>query len=216
MRTNNIVTMFIQAIMKPEALWSEQRKDIGSWIDLLKSTILPVVALVALVTAILTMVFGLYIPMVGVIRPSIGDLFLQMIGTVVIYTISIIILGWIVAYLAEMFGGKNDINKAILMLFLISIPTLTGQILGTLPFVGWILSLGLGIYALVLLYKAIHRFLEVPMKNRVKHFILFFIASFLFSVLISATFGKLFAPNSINEQIQERMPITKQIIQNGS
>lgn len=213
MQANTIIPMFIQAIIKPEALWREEIKETSSWIDLLKYKILPVVAIVGLLSAMLTLIFGLRVPVVGVIRPSIGDLFLQMIGTVVIYTISIIILGWIVAYLAGMFEGKDDINRAILMLFLISIPTLTGQVLGTLPFIGWILSLGLGIYALILLYKAIHFFLEVPMKNRVKHFILFFITSFIFSVLMGASFGKLFAPTSVYEQIEKKMPITEQIIQ---
>ncbi len=96
------------------------------------------------------------------------------------------------------------------MLFLISIPTLAGQVLGTLPYVGGMLSLGLGIYAVILLYKAIHVFLEVPMKNRVKHFILFFLASFVFSVLLGMSFGKLFAPSSIYEQIEERTPMAKQ------
>lgn len=202
--------MYIQAIIKPEALWSEQRKTSISWMDLLKSHILPVVAIVAILSGILSMVFGFRIPTIGVIHPSISDMLLQMVGSVVMYTISIVILGWLVAYLAGIFGGKNEMNRSVLMLFLISIPTLTGQVLGTLPYVGGMLSLGLGIYAVILLYKAIHVFLEVPMKNRVKHFILFFLASFVFSVLLGMSFGKLFAPSSIYEQIEEKIPMAKQ------
>jgi len=53
--------MYIQAIIKPEALWSEQRKVSISWIDQLKSHILPVVAIVAILSGILSMV--LRIPM---------------------------------------------------------------------------------------------------------------------------------------------------------
>jgi len=157
--------MYIQAIIKPEALWSEQRKVSISWIDQLKSHILPVVAIVAILSGILSMVFGFRIPTIGVIRPSVSDMFLHMAGSVVMYTISIVILGWLVAYLAGIFGGKNEMNKSVLMLFLISIPTLAGQVLGTLPYAGGMLSLGLGIYAVILLYKAIHVFLEVPMKK---------------------------------------------------
>ena len=202
MTTNSIVTKLQQAILQPERLWPEvaaEAKDTGTF---LTRTVAPVITVTAVLSALLLKIFGYHLPMVGVIRPSLTDMLLQMVGTVVIYLISIAVLGWIAAYLAGMLGGKNDPARAIAMLFWISVPSILGQILGTLPMVGWIMSLGLGIYSLVLLYRAIPVFLEVPVSDRVKHFIFFLIAAFAVSVVLGMTIGRIFTPRDMMQNIR--------------
>jgi len=88
------------------------------------------------------------------------------------------------------------------MIFWISVPSLLGQILGTLPYVGWIIALGLGLYSLVLLYRAIPVFLNVSLENRVKHFILFMISAFVVSVVLNMTVGRLFVPHDMLNQMR--------------
>ncbi len=202
MTTNSIVTKLQQTILQPERLWPEvaaEAKDTGSF---LSRTVAPVITVTAVLSALLLKIFGYHLPMVGVIRPSLTDMLLQMVGTVVIYLVSIAVLGWIAAYLAGMLGGKNDPARAIAMLFWISVPSMLGQILGTLPMVGWIMSLGLGIYSLVLLYRAIPVFLEVPLSDRVKHFIFFLIAAFAVSVVLGMTIGRIFTPRDMMQNIR--------------
>ena len=211
MMETNLVNRLMQAVIRPEPLWEEEATKNRSWQEMLKFPVLPVIAGVAVLAALLTMVFGYRVPMIGVLRPSVTEMVMQMVGTIVMYTLSLLIFGWIAAWLAGMMGGKNDMNRGVAMLFWISVPSLIGQVLGTLPMVGWILGFGLGIYALVLLYKAIPVFMEVPVEARVKHFILLVIATLVISILLGGTLGRLFAPTSMYRQIPERLPMGKEM-----
>jgi hypothetical protein len=205
MQAKSLIEQFKEAILNPEPLWQKQVASAQSWQSLLKSLALPVIAAVALVSALLTKLFGYHIPLVGVVRPTLGDMVLQVIGGAILYLLSLLVLGWVAAWLAGMMEGKNDINRGVAMLFWISIPSLAGQVLSPIPMVGWVIGMGLGIYSLVLLYKAIPVFMEVPANNRVKHFILFIIASVAFSILFSVTAGKLFQPKGMQDQITQKM-----------
>ncbi len=202
MSVQRILPDIQKAIVQPESVWREEASKSVNLQTFIQMPVFPVITLVAIVSGILTKIFGYHIPMLGVIRPSWSDVLLQMIGAVLLYMISIVILGWLAAYLASLFGGKNDLPKAVSMIFWISVPSLVGQILGTLPYAGWVIALGLGIYSLVLLYKAIPIFLDVPMEERVKHFILFLIGSFLVSIALNMTLGRLFTPKDMMQQMQ--------------
>ncbi len=213
MKKDTLFTMTLNAIMKPEVVWKKELSNEISWQDYLKYPILPIIATVAIISGILTKLFGFHIPAIGAIYPSMTDTLLQITGFVIVFVISLIILGFIAAYIAGVLGGKNDINQAIKMLFLISIPSLIGQVFGALPFVGWIISLGLGIYSLVLLYRAIPEFLGVSIENRVKHFIFFIIAAIVVSMLINMTIGRIFAPKDMIAHINKDILTNSQ---NGS
>jgi len=207
MQTHTLIAQFKEAILKPEPLWQEQIASKQRWQSLLRSPALPVIVTVTFISAFLTKLFGYHIPLVGVVRPTIGDMVLQVIGGTVLYLLSLVVLGWIAAWLAGMMEGRSDIDRAVSMLFWISIPSLAGQLLSPIPMVGWIIGMGLGIYSLVLLYKAIPVFMEIPAANQVKHFILFILASVVFSILFSATIGKLFEPSGIQKQITQKMAV---------
>jgi len=198
-----------KAIVQPESLWKEEISKTVSVQSFLQMPVFPVIVFVAIVSGVLTKIFGYHIPMLGVIYPSWNDMLLQMIGSVLLYMVSIVVLGWLAAYLAGLFGGRNDLAKAVSMIFWISVPSLAGQVLGTLPYAGWVIALGLGIYSLVLLYKAIPIFLGVPVNERVKHFILFMIGAFLVSMALNMTVGRFFTPKDMMRQMQP--DITKQM-----
>ena len=212
---NQLISSLQRAILKPEPLWQEEVEKSVAWSLLLKNTVLPVIGVTAILSAILLKIFGYHLPMIGVVRPSMTDMLLQIVGAIVMYGISIVLLGWIAAWLAGMLGGKNDLNRAVAMLFWISVPSLVGQVLGTLPFVGWVISLGLGIYSLVLLYRAIPVFLDVPVSERVKHFIFFLIASFVVSILLGMTLGRLFTPRDMMQSMRPDVIVPPQMKEIG-
>ncbi len=202
MASDSMFTNLQKALLQPESLWREEvfrEMDIQPF---LQRVVFPVIFGVAVLSAVLTKLFGYHIPMLGVIYPSWSDMLIRMVGSIVMYMISIVVAGWIAAYLAGMFGGINDMRKAIAMIFWISIPSMAGQILGTLPYVGWLIALGLGLYSLVLLYKAIPLFLKVPLHERVKHFILFLIGTLVFSMVLGMTLGRLFTPKDMIQNMQ--------------
>ncbi len=191
----------VNAIVKPQEVWKKELANESSWLDYLKFPILPVIAVVAVISAILTKIFGYHIPVIGTIYPSASDLVLQIAGSIIIFIVSMVVLGYVAAYLGGLFGGKNDMNRAVKMLFLICVPSLAGQILTTLPFVGWVFGIGLGIYSLILLYRAIPEFMEVSADDRVKHFIFFIIAAIVISIVINLSIGRLFTPKDMMQQI---------------
>ena len=195
MNINELINLMVKGVSVPEMLWQEKLQEQRNWVDMLKFPILPFVALVALLNAVLILVFGYNIPFVGVIRPSPLDAFIQAVGTVITYGIAIVIMSWIAANLTKMVEGINDQHRAMLMLFLVSIPSLVGQVLGTLPFVGVFIAIGLGIYSLVLLYRAIPIFMEVPLSKSTRYLILLIIFSILVSLMINFTIGKMFVPS---------------------
>jgi uncharacterized protein YneF (UPF0154 family) len=202
MAANQLLSKLQRAILKPEPLWEEEVAHAQAWDQFYKSTVLPVIAVAALLSAVLFKIFGYHLPMIGIVRPSVTDMLLQIAGAIVMYSISLLVLGWIAAWLAGMMGGKNDFNRAVSMLFWISVPSFLGQILGTLPMVGWVISLGMGLYSLVLLYRAIPVFMDVSVTDRVKHFIFFLIASFVVSILLGTTLGRIFTPRDMLQSIR--------------
>ena len=134
MQTNTILGLLKNGILYPEKLWQEEVSENISWAQYIKFPVLPIIVFVGLVSGVLTEFFGYHIPVIGVIHPSMSDVVMQSIGTIVIYLIFLILMGWVAAYLAGLFDGKNDWNKSVQMLFLTSIPSLFGQILSPLPY----------------------------------------------------------------------------------
>lgn len=55
--------------------------------------------------------------------------------------------------------------------------------------IGWLISLALGVFSLVLLYKIIPSYLEVPEEKRVVHFIASLIATFILVFIVNMIFG---------------------------
>lgn len=195
MNVKELLNLTISGVTTPQDLWNKKLQENKTWADMLKFPVLPFVVIVALVSAVLILVFGYKIPFVGVVKPSVADALLQAVGTVIMYGITIVIMSWVAAYLAGMTEGTNDQNRAMLMLFLVSIPSLLGQVLGTLPMVGMIIAIGLGIYSIVLAYKAIPVFMKVPLEKRVRYYVLLAISSMVVAVVMNLTVGKIFAPS---------------------
>jgi len=189
------VALFRDGIIQPEALWKKKLEGTFTHQSLLKVYVLPVIAIVAVLAGILHLIFGVTIPGIGTIRPSITDALFQMAGTIIIYIATLYLSAWIFAYLAKVFDGNRDFNRAFLMLFLVSIPSMAGQVLSAIPYIGWLLGIALGIYSLVLFYRAIPVFLEVPISKRVVYFITSVVAVIIVSIVFNLTIGRMFMPS---------------------
>jgi len=103
--------------------------------------------------------------------------------------IGIAIAAFVFSYLAGVFKGKPDFNLGFAALSLTAIPGYLGVVLGTLPWIGWLIALGLGITSLVFLYKIIPLYLEVPEDKRVVHYIISLISTFILVFIINMIVG---------------------------
>ena len=110
-----------------------------------------------------------------------GITVLKLIGAI----IGISVGAFLFSFIAGLFKGKHDFNKGLAALSLAAIPGYIGSIIGSVPIIGWLISLGLGILSLVFLYKIIPSYLEVPEEKRVVHFVTSLVATVVIAFLIN-------------------------------
>ncbi len=111
------------------------------------------------------------------------------------------VIAFIFDYLAGVFDGKRDFNAAYAVVALSIVPSAAGSAVAPLPWLGWLISLGAGIYSLMLAYRFLPVFLEVPELSRVKHFVLSIVAALVVNVIVSATLGSMFATSMISSMV---------------
>lgn len=105
------------------------------------------------------------------------------------------VVAFIVAALAGMFGGKSSFAHGLAATSLAFVPGYLGQALAWLPWIGSLVALGLFIYALVLLWRIIPIYLEVPDGKRAGHYILSLIATIAVMVVISMLLRPIIGPD---------------------
>ena len=171
------------ALFDAEATWHSYLPEAGDWKKtaiLLTGPLIVAAALIAYVLGVLTSgasMFG--------IRPTIGSTIL----TIVSGAVAITVVAFIVSTLAKMFGGKDSFALALAATTLAFVPGYVGQALSPLPWIGWLISLGFLVYALMLLWRIIPLYLEVPAEKRAPHYSLSLIASVVAMIVISAVLG---------------------------
>ncbi len=178
-RTVNLIK---GALLDPEPTWRSYLPEAGNW---QKTAVLltgPLIVASALIAYVLALVvgggpFG--------IRPTLVSTVMSMVsGAVAIAVVSFILSG-----LSKAFGGKGDFALGLAAATLAFVPGYVGQALVYLPWIGGLLALGLGIYGLVLLWRIIPIYLDVPAAKRVVHYIVSIVASIVAMIVISTVLG---------------------------
>jgi hypothetical protein len=100
------------------------------------------------------------------------------------------VCAFIFSALAQMFGGKHNFALGLAAISLAFVPAYAGQALSPLPWIGWLLSLGLAIYGLVLRWRIIPMYLGVPAGRRAPHYILSLLATIVVFLVLSAILGR--------------------------
>ena len=113
------------------------------------------------------------------------------------------VIAFIFDFLAGMFGGKRSFDAAYSVVALAIIPSAAGTAVGPLPWIGWLISLAASIYSLMLAYRFLPIYLEIPEAARVKHFVLSIVAAVVLNLLVSFTAGSVFAPTVTMRSMDE-------------
>ncbi len=103
--------------------------------------------------------------------------------------IGLFVAAFLFSYLASVFKGKHDFNKGFAALSLSAIPAYLGAVLGTLPWIGWLIAIALGITSLVFLYKIIPLYLEVPEDKHAIHYVVSLVSTFIVVFIINMILG---------------------------
>lgn len=187
---NRTLDLVKGGIFDSEKTWQGYLPEAQDWQKtafLLTGPLIVVAAIAAYVLGLLGSDFSI----LGRFRPTIVSTFMTMISSAIVAGI----VAWIFSALAGAFGGKNGFGHGLAATTFAFIPGYLGQALVWLPWIGGLLSLGLSIYALVLLWKAIPVFLEVPDGKRAGHYILSLLATIVAMAAFSMTLGRLMMPS---------------------
>jgi hypothetical protein len=91
--------------------------------------------------------------------------------------------------LAGAMGGRRDFDRGTAALSLAAVPAYVGNALSTFPWIGWLISLGLAVLAVVYLWRILPGYLDVPADKRATHFVVSLLATILATFAAGAILG---------------------------
>jgi hypothetical protein len=172
------------ALFDPEATSRSYLPEAGDWkrtAFLLTGPLIVAAAIIAYLLGFL----GSGESILGLGRPTLLSTLLQILmGAVVAAVVAVIF-----SALAGAFRGKSSFALGLAATTLAFVPGYVGQALSPLPWIGGLLMLGLLIWSLVLLWRIIPIYLEVPDANRAAHYIVSLLACIVASLIISTVIG---------------------------
>lgn len=180
---NRTLKLIKGAIFDPETTWNDYLPDADDW---QKTAVLltgPLVVSAGVLAYVLGLIFPSRIPFYS--GPSFGS----MLMGIIVGLIAAALIAFVVSFLAGLFKGKASFARGLAATSLAFVPGYAGQALAPLPWIGWLIGLGLFVYGLVLLWRIIPKYLDVPAASRVGHFILSIVATIVTFFLLGAVTG---------------------------
>ena len=180
---NRTLALIRGAFLDPEPTWRSYLPEAGHW---QKTAVLltgPLIVGATVVAYLLGLISGR--GMFGLARATLGSSLMNILMGALAAALVAFILSW----LAGAFGGKRSFAHGLAATSLAFVPGYLGQALVPLPFIGGLLSLGLSIYGLVLLWRIIPIYLDVPDGRRVGHYIVSLLASFVAMFVLGSVLG---------------------------
>jgi len=173
----------------PDATWRSYLPEAENW----QKTALLLTGPLIVVSALLGYLIGMLGSGASVFgfRPTLVS---TLIG-IVTGAIAVGVIAMLLSALSGMFGGKKSFGLGLAAASFAFIPGYVGQALGWLPWIGGFVALGLFVYALILLWRIIPLYLEVPDGKRAGHYILSLIATVVVMFLISMVLRPMLGPS---------------------
>lgn len=171
------------AIKEPEPTWDEYISENYDWKTTAVLITLPLVIVSMLVNFLITKFF-FGSELMGEIYSS--ELLLK---AIVFAVAGYLILAYIVAFFSSKFGGEEDYDKSFAAVSLCAAPAALGSAISSIPVLGWIISIVLSVYTLILFYRSMPVFLKVPENKRIIHFIVSIICWLIAAGIIGSVFG---------------------------
>lgn len=186
---NRTIQLVKGGLFDPEATWRSYLPEAENW----QKTAFLLTGPLIIVSAVLGYVIGFFGSDASVFgfRPTLTSTVLGIVSGAIAISVVAIVL----SALSGMFGGKTGFGRGLAAASLAFIPGYIGQALGWLPWIGGLIALGLFIYALVLLWRVIPVYLEVPAGKRAGHYILSLIATIVVMFFISMLLRPIIGPD---------------------
>ena len=187
---NRTIRLASGALFNSESTWLTYLPDAGDWTKTASLLTGPLIV----VSAVLAYLLGLVsadASIFGQFRPTITST----LASIVSAAIGAAVVAFIFGTLAGMFGGKRSFALGLAATTLAFVPGYVGQVLSQLPWIGGLIGLALFVYALVLLWKIIPLYLEVPDGKRTVHYVSSLLATIVVMAVFSMTIGRVLYPD---------------------
>lgn len=171
------------AVFEPQPTWDGYLPDADDW----KKTAVLLTAPLIVGSGVLAFILDRIFPNRMAFIPDTS--LLDMLKGIIMGAVAAVIIAFIFAVLAGFFKGKNSFPRALAATSFAFVPGYFGNVLMHLPWIGWLLGMALGIYGLVLLWRILPGYLEVPDTSRVGHYILSLAACIAVFVIMGLVFG---------------------------
>jgi hypothetical protein len=174
------------ALLDPEPTWRSYLPEAFDW----KKTALLLTGPLIVAAALISWLLGFFdsgSSLFGFGRPTLGTVLWQIVMGAILA--GIVALIW--SALAGAFRGKSGFALGLAATTLAFVPGYLGQALSGLPWIGPLLALGLTVYSLVLLWRIIPLYLEVPDTSRAAHFVVSILACIVAGFLVSTVIGSM-------------------------
>ena len=172
------------AILDSEATWRAYLPEAGDW----KKTAVLLTGPLIVVSVVLGYLVALVFAGDSIFVRARPTLPMSLMNIIVGF-VAIGVIAWILSTLSGVFGGKSSFALGLAAATLAFVPGYVGQIVTWLPWIGGLLAIGLAIYSLVLLWRIIPIYLEVPGSKRVLHYVISLIAA----IIVMAIVGNILA-----------------------
>lgn len=170
-------------LLDPAATWQAYLDPERSWKETAGLLTAPMILVAVVASTLLGWAFGAHYLLPH--RGGVGGLVLGIVAA----AIGLAVAGFVFSFFAGVFKGRRDFNRGFAAVSFAAIPAYVGAILGTLPWIGWLISLALSIVGLVFLYKIIPSYLEVPEDRRVLHYAVSLIATVVIMLVVNLALG---------------------------
>lgn len=180
---NRTLQLVKGALLDREPTWRNYLPEAGDWKKTAALLTVPLIV-ASTVVAYLIGLTGSDASLFG-LRPTLASSALSMVAGAV----AAAVVAFIVSFFAGMFGGKNSFALGLAATSLAFVPGYLGNALSWLPWIGALLSLGLGIWGLVLLWQIIPIYLEVPDAKRAVHYIVSLVTCIVVFFVLGTVFG---------------------------
>jgi Yip1 domain len=174
------------ALLDPEPTWRSYLPEAFDW----KRTALLLTGPLIVAAALISWLLGFLdtgSSLFGFGRPTLGNILWQIVmGAILAGVVALI---W--STLAGAFRGKSNFALGLAATTLAFVPGYVGQALSGLPWIGFLLALGLMIYSLVLLWRIIPVYLEVPDASRAAHYVVSILACIVAGFIVSSVIGSM-------------------------
>ncbi len=181
---NRTMQLVKGALFDREPTWRNYLPEAADW----KKTACLLTVPLILASTVLAYLIGLTssdASFCGQFRPTLTSSALNL----VIGAIAAAVVAYIFSYFAGVFGGKHNFALGLAATSLAFVPGYVGSALSWLPWIGTLLSLGLGIWGLILLWRIIPIYLEVPDGKRATHYIVSLVTCIVLSLLLATVVG---------------------------